>query len=278
MLHRQLLRKQLVELEARSTRDASRIVQASLATTSGGGWCRNSDGFAKADRRSAATVVRGQRVGRAPGRPSARVDRACAACPGKPGRRRIDRRQPIGQRRVLGTTVLNLGCTISRPKRPSRTSPKARTRAARRERLLLARIEVEEAQGEHARAVFDVADELAARPVLHVVLDDRLRRAHPAAEGASPMAIEARLVLVAQRQVQHEVELARDAETRELLERCLLDAGKTRGVQTMVVRRLGRGGFRRCNDRAAHRFFLRTGASYWARRGVVSESALVTVL
>ena len=89
---------------------------------------------------------------------------------------------------------------------------------ARRERLLLVRIEVEEAQHELrpraaiVAAVFQQADELAPRPVLDVGVDDRafgllLDAGLQRRERHDP-----RVILVAQRQVQHEILVADEAE------------------------------------------------------------------
>ena len=94
---------------------------------------------------------------------------------------------------------------------------------ARRERLLLARIEVEEAQHElraraaHGVFVLEQADELTSRPVLDVGVDDGPFGLLLCAGAQLGERHEARVILVAQRQVQDEVLVADEAEPHELI-------------------------------------------------------------
>src|SRR5215468_10752648 len=85
-----------------------------------------------------------------------------------------------------------------------------------RERFLLTGIEVEEAQYEFRVAILEQAHELPARPVLNVGVDDSAFDLPGAARLHGSKGANVGAILVAQRQVQHEVLLARDAEPSEL--------------------------------------------------------------
>ena len=95
--------------------------------------------------------------------------------------------------------------------------------ATRCERLLLVRIEVEEPQDELrprtaiVAIVFEQADELAPRPVLDVGGDDRALGLLLDAGLQCRERHDARVVLVAQRQVQHEVLVAEEPELDQLI-------------------------------------------------------------
>jgi hypothetical protein len=80
------------------------------------------------------------------------------------------------------------------------------------ELLQLALVEIEEAQRQHAAAVLDMAGELAPRAILDVAFDDLAFDQHRLARRRFVQGIEPRLVVVAQRQVEHEIELGGDAE------------------------------------------------------------------
>ncbi len=94
---------------------------------------------------------------------------------------------------------------------------------ARRERLLLVRIEVEEAEHElRSRAAMGIfvlqqANELTTRPILDVGVDDGSLRLLFCARVQFCERHEARVILVAQRQVQDEVLVADEAEPHELI-------------------------------------------------------------
>src|SRR5579862_8188998 len=134
------------------------------------------------------------------------------------GCRRIDGRQPIGQRRIVGhdleLRMHDLGSVIAF----ADVAEHAHARTARK-RFLVARIEREEAQDERCATfgIADRADELAPGPVL----DLRLRNDPFALDGFADTDVaqrdDPRVVLVAQRQVQHEVFVARYADARELV-------------------------------------------------------------
>src|SRR5215469_17779595 len=83
------------------------------------------------------------------------------------------------------------------------------------EGFLLARIEVEEAQNKFGFAVLDETHELPPRPVLDVGVDYRPFDLPRPARNDRRQRAELRAVLVAQRQMQHEILVARDAEPRE---------------------------------------------------------------
>ena len=94
--------------------------------------------------------------------------------------------------------------------------------AAGRERLLLARIEVEEAQHELGASttrlivVFEQRHELPSRTVADVGVDDAAFRLLLESRPQLRERHDLRMVFVAQRQVQHEVLLARNAQLGEL--------------------------------------------------------------
>ncbi len=94
---------------------------------------------------------------------------------------------------------------------------------ARGERLLLVRIEVEEAEHELCPRtamrvfVFQQANELASRPILDVGVDDRSLGLLLRAGLQFGERHEARVILVAQRQVQDEILVADEAEPHELI-------------------------------------------------------------
>ncbi len=122
-----------------------------------------------------------------------------------------------------GATTANCGWTISRPKWPFAHFAEHAHAPPRRERLLLARVEVEEAQhelraaAEIVAAVLEHRDELAPRTVLDLGADDRALGLLLRAGRERGERHEARVILVAQRQVEDQVLLARDAEARKLV-------------------------------------------------------------
>ncbi len=132
IFERELLREELVELETRPGRMRAlveRCLRSALAA-SGGGSCRKCDGFARIPTAAAARAVHGGSVSpRNAGSASERATHELAQrVLRESGGRRIDRRQPVRQRRSGLDDLEAAGCTISRPKWPSRTSPNARTR------------------------------------------------------------------------------------------------------------------------------------------------------
>src|SRR5262249_19152648 len=80
------------------------------------------------------------------------------------------------------------------------------------EGLLVRRVEVQEAQHQVLVAVVDAHDELAARPELHLAVGHDALDLRVDAVAQRRDRHEARLVLLAQRQVQREVDVADEAE------------------------------------------------------------------
>src|SRR5262249_49496076 len=132
------------------------------------------------------------------------------------GERLLERRAVLAEPPVLGMHHLE----AERP--AAHLAEAAQTRAAGEVRLL-ARGGIEEAQGEHPRAVGDAREQLPAAAVgdlgqLDLALDGGARADLERAEWR-----DARAVLVAQRQEEQQVRDARDAETREALGECRAD-------------------------------------------------------
>src|SRR5688572_31172543 len=73
-------------------------------------------------------------------------------------------------------------------------------------------VEMKKPQGQQAAAVLDMADELAAAPELDAGLDDIALDQHRLPHRGFTDSVEPRLVVVAQREVQHQVERAQDAQ------------------------------------------------------------------
>ena len=87
-----------------------------------------------------------------------------------------------------------------------------------RELFHLARIEIEEAQREHASAIFHVAYELPSGPELHVAFDNAPLNEYVLGRGCITDRVDARFVVVTQRQMENQVDLTRNAETCEVRE------------------------------------------------------------
>ncbi len=81
---------------------------------------------------------------------------------------------------------------------------------------MLARIEIEESQGEFAASVTDPHDKLPARPEDDLAVEHGALDLHRRAGGRLRDRDDARLVLVAQRQMQNEIEILVDADPGEL--------------------------------------------------------------
>ena len=161
---RELLREQLLELQALPGRMRCGP-RARPAPRPGGGWCRNASASRKrrqpggSDARAAACS---SRSARAPGR--ARPPCAGTAC-GSCDRGRVDRRQRRRQRRRRRDDLERRMHHLAAEEAAARLAAHAHALAGG-ERLLLRRIEVEEAQHQVAAVVGDLDDELAARPEL----------------------------------------------------------------------------------------------------------------
>ncbi len=79
---------------------------------------------------------------------------------------------------------------------------------AGRELLQLAWIEPEEAQREYTGTILDMADELTARTIFHRAFDDATPDEHVLSGRCFVDRIKPCFVVVAQRQVQHQIEQA----------------------------------------------------------------------
>ncbi len=212
-LERQLLREQLVELEPRPRRVRARVERA-LREVRQPRRRRMQETHCVAEFPQLAPGHErlGQRFlrqGRVFGQ-RARDDLAQRFLR-KPGGRRIDGGEPIGERRVLGDDpplrVHDLETEVAGPHVAEHAHAMTRL-----QRFLLARIEREEAQHElrvALRRIGDQADELPPRPVLDVRIDDHALGLHGKAGLQRGERRQPRVVLVAQRQMQHEVAIAR---------------------------------------------------------------------
>ncbi len=112
------------------------------------------------------------------------------------------------------STALKVGWTISSPKKPPRASPRTRTRLPSASVFWLAGIEIEEAQHQRRRVPSSMLhDQLAARAELHLAVGDGRPRPGAVSPARSGLAIGVmlRFVLVAQRQVQRQVDVAQPA-------------------------------------------------------------------
>ena len=154
---------------------------------------------------------------------------------------RIDGREPVRQRRVrLDHLELRMHDLV--PEVAVAHFAEHADAAAGGERLLLVRIEMEEAQHElRPRAaivapVLQQTDELAPRPVLDVGRDDRAFGLLLDTRLQRRQRHDPRVVLVAQRQVQHQILVADEAEPDELV----VEAARRRSPHW---RRLVRRGF-----------------------------------
>ena len=222
-LQRELLRDQLVELEARPRRMRA-LVERMLREPGQPRRRRvqKAHGVGESPQVAARDEPVRQRLGdeRGVGGERARDDLAQGLLR-ESGRRRVNRGEAVRQRRTrldhLELRVDDLAAEVS----VAHLAEDAQA-PARRERLLLARIEMKEAQHElRARAavvaVLQKTDQLSPRPVADVGVDDRALGLLREARLQRGERHDRRVVLVAQRQVQHEILVAGEAETRELI-------------------------------------------------------------
>ena len=165
---RQLLRQQLLELQALPGRVAAVLdrIQAGLRRRV----VQELQGLAQA--RQAAGQQRRPAALRAAARAPAPRRRPCAGRPAAAARWSGTPASAPPAAGCVRPTSLKRGCTISRPKKPPRTSPRTRTRAARRQALLLRRVEVQETQHQLVAVVGQPHDQLAPRPRLDAAVRD----------------------------------------------------------------------------------------------------------
>ena len=125
--------------------------------------------------------------------------------------RGVDRREAIGQRVAL-VHLAQLGVHHLVAKKPAPHLAQRTHAAAFGQRLLGIGVEVDEAQHQLAAFVFDVRHQLAARPELHLAVGDLAFHQYRLAVRRLQYRVEVGFVLVAQRQVQHQVETAGQAQ------------------------------------------------------------------
>jgi hypothetical protein len=209
--HRELLREELVELEAapcgmRSFLEARgvdlrrRPVEEKDALA---------EGLSLSFRRNASSSVSssGHRIQGA-------LDQLAQLCLRKARGRGIDRRERLRQRRaLLHDAVARVDHLVAEEAR-AHLAEEAHALALR-ELFHLARIEVEETNPQVALAVRELHDERAPRPVLHLRIHDLRFDEDRHASLRVLERRELRLVLVARRQVQHQIELRADAQLLE---------------------------------------------------------------
>ena len=220
-LERQLLREQLVELEARPRRMRACVERALRQLRQPRRRrVQEPDRVAELPQLAPRDQLFRQRLVRVRGvrRQRAR-DELAQRLLREARRRRVHGRQPVRQRRVvdddLELRVHDLHAEVAGPHVAEHAQARARL-----QRLLLARIEREEAQHELRVApvrIRDQADQLPPRPVLDVRVDDHAFRLHGEARREGRKRHQPRVILVAQRKVQDEVGVARDADARELI-------------------------------------------------------------
>jgi|GEM_PF-4980467 len=147
------------------------------------------------------------------------------------GRGRVDRRQRLGQRGVgrdrLEARVHHLAAEEAAAQLAARADA-----LAHRERLLVRGVEAEEAQPHGVAAVVQRDDQLAARAQADLAVGHHALDLHRVAIARVGQPGDARLVLVAQRQVQRKVDVAHQAELlQRLLGRGLLALGGRGGIR-----------------------------------------------
>ena len=223
--HRQLLRQQFVELDALPRRVRAglqcpernvgrRIVQQ---PNTGVEPCQ-----AQAPDHGGRQGLR--KLGGAEGDPDAGTQRDLReTC-----RSRIDRRQTIGQRGAgehgPDPRVDHLGTEEALPDLAHQPHP-----GTGRELLLLARIEVEQAHGQFAAVVAHSRDQLPPRSKLDVEIEHHAFDLCECPVRRFGDRDDAGLVLVAQWQMQDQIERAREAELRQVARSCPGDPGKRLG-------------------------------------------------
>ena len=210
--HRQLLRQQLFQLHAlpgrmRAPGERARIVARPRMV-------QGVDGVAERRHAEARGDVRGQRFVEFALREGLR-DQAAQGRLRQPGRGRINRRQRLGQRRVRAHHAIARVDHLRPEETRAHLAEGAHARP-RRQRLRLAAVEIEKAHVQQAARVLDLADELAPRAIGDLAVDHRALDLHRGALMRLGDRREPRLVFVAQRQMQHQIELAVYAEFRQL--------------------------------------------------------------
>ncbi|KGS71199.1 hypothetical protein X979_6010 [Burkholderia pseudomallei MSHR7527] len=250
-LERQLLREQLVELDARprgvGAVDERRLVRADARMME--------HAHRVGERRHVERLqIRARDLGRQQlGQRRAReriVDRLAQIRLRHARRARIDGRQRLRQRRVLVDGLHRRMHDLQPEEAAAHVAAHAQP-LADRHLLDLRAVEVQEAQHElGAVVVAQLHEQLTARPVRDLVVEHDAFRLRGLARQQFAHRRERRLVLVAHRQMQDEVDVARQAELREFVGgfhglRCRLGAGCVRCRLRGRLRDRFRGGLRR---------------------------------
>ncbi len=209
--HRQLLRQQFVQLHAPprgmgAPGERARVVAGPRPVQS-------LDGVAKRGHAQQLQGFRGQGFVEFALRQGLR-DQAAQGRLRQPGGSRIYRRQRLGQRRVRAHDAIARVHHLRTEKTRARFAEGAHARA-RDQRLRLAAVEIEEAHIQKSAAVLDLAHQLAPRAVGDLTVDHRALDLHRHAFMRLGYGREPGFVLVPQRQMQHQIELAADAQFRE---------------------------------------------------------------
>ena len=213
LAHRELLRQQLVEFHAPP--GGKRATAESRRVRSGTGMMQRVDSFAKTAQAELPAHVFGQRVIERSARERV-FDQAPQPSLRERSRGRIDRRQRGRQRRH---SVKHAKARMDHfsAKNPSAYFSEGAHRRAALKRFGLAPKEIEEAQHQLARGILDSRDQLAPGPVRDLSRAHGAFHLHGQAGRSARNRGDACLVLVAQRQVQHEIELPVNSDARELL-------------------------------------------------------------
>ena len=182
--HRELLRKQLVELDAPPGRMRALSCSAVLLGRRRR-MMQKGDAVAKCRQLSSRRAVGRQRVGQI-ARLERMLDRSAADSPGS-GRRWSDRQASAWSAPACPRARRDSADGPSRRRKIPARSRRTSARACPAQAAYLARIEIEKAQHQHRRMSSSTrAHELALGPVFdRVVDDDRLRPARRAPRGAS---------------------------------------------------------------------------------------------
>ncbi len=206
--HRELLREQLVELETAPRR--MRALLEAGGVDLGRGTMEEEHALAEAAEAKLREELLVERV-----LEREVIERICDLLAQsrlrQPRGRRVYGRERLGKRRVLADDAVARVHHLVAEEAGTHLAEEPHAPAGR-ELLRLARIEIEEPDPQLVVALVQLHHEGAARAELHVRLDDLgfHERGHPGAHFLQRR--EAGLVLVAQRQVQDEVELRADAE------------------------------------------------------------------
>ena len=223
---RQLLRQQLLELQALPGRVAV-VLQRRLAHV-GGRVVQEVQRLAQAHHAGGHHASR-QHLGQVGARQAAGHGLAQVGLR-QLGAGRVDRCQRAGQRRVAVDTF-EAGVHHLQPEKPAARLTPNPDPAADRQRLLVRRIEVQEAQHQVGVVVAQPHDQLAPRAKLHLAVADHAFDLGHVTVAQRRNGRDAGLVLIAQRQVQRQVDVAQQAEFfQRLLRAGLRCGGGGRGV------------------------------------------------